>query len=305
MNMATRSQTRLGTGVRLVDPVASGGGVRAVPASSSARNRGGASAEPDLVGSPRDGAIFGDRGRGGLTGRAHHDRGGLQAQTQPVRGRPDHPFFQQDHARSDDSGRDRGPGQNGVARTRVAGAELPAAGTFLRTVPVQGGRGSEAPLPYVGRLHDFDARSPRPRANMTNSAPSRPQGRGGVRGVLPSTASGHKDLPRSFEERLAEDMLDEGLSLKNPARGVRGVGSENEDSDAQLRDSVRRRAEGPHAKRAFERLPSSDAQGAPDFAELPGKPLQVLFQTRVGGVGLARESARATTACGLLAIRHE
>ena len=93
MNMNTRSQTRLGASVRLVDPVASGGGVRAVPASSSARNRGGASAEPDLVGSPQDGEIFGDRGRGGLTGRAHHDRGGLQAQTQPVRGRPDHPFF--------------------------------------------------------------------------------------------------------------------------------------------------------------------------------------------------------------------
>jgi hypothetical protein len=54
MNMNTRSQTRLGTSVRLVDPVASGGGVRAVPASSSARNRGGASAEPDLVGSPQD-----------------------------------------------------------------------------------------------------------------------------------------------------------------------------------------------------------------------------------------------------------
>ena len=92
--------------------------------------------------------------------------------------------------------------------------------------------------------------------------------------MLPSTASGHKDLPRSFEERLAEDMLDEGLSLENPARGVRGVGSENEDSDARLRDSVRRSAEGPHVKRAFERLPSSDAQGAPDFAELQGKPLQ-------------------------------
>ena len=93
--------------------------------------------------------------------------------------------------------------------------------------------------------------------------------------MLPSTASGHKDLPRSFEERLAEDMLDENLSLENPARGVRGVGSENEDSDAQLRDSVRRRAEGPHVKRAFERLPSSDAQGAPDFAGLQGK----LFMT--------------------------
>ena len=84
MNMNTRSQTRLGASVRLVDPVASGGGVRAVPASSSARNRGGASAEPDLVGSPQDGEIFGDRGHGGLTGRAHHDRGGLQAQTQPT-----------------------------------------------------------------------------------------------------------------------------------------------------------------------------------------------------------------------------
>ena len=35
-------------------------------------------------------------------------------------------------------------------------------------------------------------------------------------------------MPRSFEERLAEDMLDEGLSLENPTRGVRGVGSENE-----------------------------------------------------------------------------
>ena len=100
--------------------------------------------------------------------------------------------------------------------------------------------------------------------------------------MLPSTASGHKDLPRSFEERLAEDMLDEGLSLENPTRGVRGVGSENEDSDARLRDSVRRSDEGPHVKRAFERPPSSDAQGAPDFAELQGKPLQKKVQTRVG-----------------------
>ena len=103
----------------------------------------------------------------------------------------------------------------------------------------------------------------------------------------PGTANGHKDLPRSFEERLAEGMLDEGLSPKNPARGVRDVGSENEDSGAQLRDSVRRRAEGPHTKRAFERLPSSDAQGAPDFADLQGKPSQKNFQTRVGASDLS------------------
>ena len=95
--------------------------------------------------------------------------------------------------------------------------------------------------------------------------------------MLPSTASGHKDLPRSFEERLAEDMLDEGLSLENPTRGVRGVGSENEDSGAQLRDSARRRAEGPHAKGAFERLPSS-ARGASNFDDLQGKPLQKKFK---------------------------
>ena len=105
----------------------------------------------------------------------------------------------------------------------------------------------------------------------------------------PGTANGHKDLPRSFEERLAEGMLDEGLSPKNPARGVRGVGSENEDSDAQLRDSVRRRAEGPHTKRAFERLPSSDAQGAPDFADLQGKPLQKKFQTHKGASALSEK----------------
>ena len=161
-------------------------------------------------------------------------------------------------------------------------AELPATNTPSLYARVQEGRGFEVPLPYVGRLHDFDARSPRPRASVANSAPSRPQGRGGISGVPPGTASGHKDLPRSFEERLAEGMLDEGLSPKNPARGVRGVGSEKEDSGAQLRDSVRRRAEGPHVKRAFERLPSSDAQGAPDFADLQGKPLQKKIQTRVG-----------------------
>ena len=63
--------------------------------------------------------------------------------------------------------------------------------------------------------------------------------------------------------------------------------SENEDSDARLRDSVRRSAEGPHMKRAFERLPSSDAQGAPDFAELQGKPLQKKFRTRVGASDLS------------------
>jgi hypothetical protein len=48
-------------------------------------------------------------------------------------------------------------------------------------------------------------------------------------------------LHRSFEERLAEDMLDEGLSPKDTAEGVDGVGSDNEDSGDQLRSSARRR----------------------------------------------------------------
>ena len=78
MNMTTRSQTRLGTGVRLVDPVASGDAVR-VPASSSVQSRG-ASAGPDLVDSYQDGeSFFVDRGRGGPTGRAHRDHGGRPA----------------------------------------------------------------------------------------------------------------------------------------------------------------------------------------------------------------------------------
>ena len=197
MNMTTRSQTRLGTGVRLVDPVASGDAVR-VPASSSVQSRG-ASAGPDLVDSHQDGeSFFVDRGRGGPTGRAHRDHGGRPAQTQPVRGRPDHAFSQLGHAQSENSRRDRGPGRNGVERTRVGDDELPAAGPFLHDVPslyarVQEGRGFEGPLPYVGRLHDFDARSPRPRASVANSAPSRPQGRGGISGVPPGTANGHKD----------------------------------------------------------------------------------------------------------------
>jgi hypothetical protein len=41
--------------------------------------------------------------------------------------------------------------------------------------------------------------------------------------MFPGTASGHKDLPRSFQARLAEERLDENLSPKLSARGVRGV----------------------------------------------------------------------------------
>ena len=177
-----------------------------------------------------------------------------------------------------------------VERTR---AESSATDTLTHGVPslsahVQGGRGFDLPLPHMGRLHDLDASSlPRPRANMTNSAPSRPQGRRGISSVLPGTASGHKGLPRSFEERLAEDMLDEGLSPKDTAKGVDGVGSDNEDSGDQLRSSARRRAEGPSTRGAVERLPSSNAQGAPDFAELQGKPLQIFCQASAGASALS------------------
>jgi hypothetical protein len=94
-------------------------------------------------------------------------------------------------------------------------------------------------------------------------------------------------LHRSFEERLAEDMLDEGLSPKDTAKGVDGVGSDNEDSGDQLRSSARRRAEGPSTRGAVERLPSSNAQGAPDFAELQGKPLQKKFQASAGASALS------------------
>ena len=219
MSMATRSQTRLG--VQRIDPgLASGDGVRAVHASSSLRSRGGTSAGPDPLelGPYRDGASFLDRrGRDGLTGHTHRDRGESSAQTQAVRGRPGHDSFTQDRARSNDPRRDRGPSQDEVERESSATDTL-AYGVPSLSAHVQEGRGFDITLPHMGRLHDLDASSlPRPKADMTNSAPSRQQGRRGISNVLPGTASGHKGLPRSFEERLAEDMLDEGLSPKNPA----------------------------------------------------------------------------------------
>ena len=279
MNKATRSQTRLG--VQRVDPGLAGDGVRAVHASSSFRGHDEASAGPDALETLQDGASFSfDRGRGGLPGREHRDRGGPSANTQPVRGRPGHAFFQQGLARSDDPGRSRGPNLSEVERTRAGGAGFSTADDLPPSLSsrAQGGRGFEIPLPHMGRVHAPDAGSaPGSRMNVANSAPPRAQGRGGTSGMFPGTASGHKNLPRSFQERLAEERLDEDLSPKLPARGVRGAGSENEGSGDPLRGSARGRAEVPHAKGAFERLPPS-ALGASNFDDFQGKLSQFFFR---------------------------
>ena len=96
--------------------------------------------------------IFSDEcGRGGLSGRAHRDRGGPSAHAQSVFQRP----------RSDGRGRDRGPDQNEVEQTRVGDAEFSATDDLLSSLSAraQGGRGFEIPLPHVGRIPAIDASS--------------------------------------------------------------------------------------------------------------------------------------------------
>ena len=274
MSMATRSQMR--RGARLVDPgLDSDGGVRAVSASSSIRSRGEASAGPDPLETFQDGASFSHgRGRNGLPGRERHDRDVPSANTRPVRGHPVHAFFQQDLARSDDLGRSRGPNQNEVERTRAGGVEFSTADDLL-SARAQGGRGFEIPLPHMGRVHAPGASyASSSRTNMANSAPPRAQGRGGAGEISPGTAGGYGNLPRSFQARLAEDGLDEGLSPKLPARGIHG---EKEEPDDLIRNSARGRAEILRSTGAFERLPPS-ALGASKFDDFQGKPSQNFFR---------------------------